>query len=150
MKNLFEAATVEEVRARMIQLRPDSRRQWGKMNQAQALAHCFAAMQMAVGQNNPPRAWIGRLVGPWAKRSMLVNQKPLPRNSPTDKSLLVSDERDLALERQRLHELIDRFVTGGPAACTKHPHPFFGPMTPEEWAVLMYLHIDHHLQQFGV
>ncbi|HYK18636.1 MAG TPA: hypothetical protein VEV37_11470 [Bryobacteraceae bacterium] len=23
-------------------------------------------------------------------------------------------------------------------------------MTPEEWAILMYKHLDHHLRQFGV
>jgi hypothetical protein len=25
-----------------------------------------------------------------------------------------------------------------------------GKMTPEEWAILMYKHLDHHLRQFGV
>jgi len=40
MKNLFEAATVEEVKERVARLRPDSDRLWGKMNPAQALAHC--------------------------------------------------------------------------------------------------------------
>jgi len=46
--------------------------------------------------------------------------------------------------------LIDRFAVGGPQCCTKHPHTFFGQMTPEEWATLMYKHLDHHLRQFGV
>ncbi len=41
MKNLFEAAEVEEVKERLAQLRPVSERQWGEMNPAQALAHCF-------------------------------------------------------------------------------------------------------------
>ena len=50
MKNLFEAETVEEVKERMAQLRPDSERLWGKMNPAQTLAHCSAAMEMAVGR----------------------------------------------------------------------------------------------------
>jgi hypothetical protein len=31
----------------------------------------------------------------------------------------------------------------------KHPHFFFGPLTPVEWAVLMHQHLDHHLRQFG-
>ena len=39
VKNLFEAAMVEEVKERMAQLRPESERQWGKMNPAQMLAH---------------------------------------------------------------------------------------------------------------
>ena len=31
MKNLFEAATVQEVKQRMANLRPDSARQWGQV-----------------------------------------------------------------------------------------------------------------------
>jgi hypothetical protein len=148
MKNLFESATVEEVKERMAQLRPDSERLWGKMNPAQALAHCSAAMEMALGEKVPPRILIGRLLGRWAKKSMIVNEKPMPRNSATDKSLVVKDERDFAVEKQRLREFIDRFAAGGPGVCTKHPHFFFGPLTPAEWAALMYQHLDHHLRQF--
>jgi hypothetical protein len=91
MKNLFEAETVEEVKERMAQLRPDSERLWGKMNPAQTLAHCSAAMEMAVGERTPRRILIGRLLGRFAKKSMIVNEKPMPHNVGTDKSLVVSD-----------------------------------------------------------
>jgi hypothetical protein len=148
MKNLFEAAAVEEVKERMALLRPDSERQWGIMNPAQTLAHCSAAMEMALGDRTPPRILIGRLLGRFAKKSMILNEKPMPRNVGTDKSLVVSDKRDFVMERQRLREFIDRFAAGGPRACTSHPHFFFGPLTPEEWAALMYQHLDHHLRQF--
>ncbi|HWZ57240.1 MAG TPA: DUF1569 domain-containing protein [Verrucomicrobiae bacterium] len=150
MKSLFEAARVEEIKKRMAQLRPDSERQWGKMNPAQALAHCSAAIGMAVGETRPPRILIGRLLGRLAKKSVIVNGTPMRRNSMTDKSVLVTDERDFEVERQWLRESIDRFAAGGPEICTKHPHFFFGPLTPVEWAVLMYQHLDHHLRQFGV
>jgi Protein of unknown function (DUF1569) len=148
MKNLFEAATVEEVKGRLAQLKPDSERAWGKMNPAQALAHCSAAMEMAMGAKKPPRIFIGRLLGRFAKKSMIAKEKPMPRNVGTDKSLVVSDERDFGVETQRLSEFIDRFAAGGPGACTRHPHFFFGPLTPVEWAALMYQHLDHHLRQF--
>ena len=39
MNNLFEPTSVQEVKQRITQLRPDSERQWGKMNPGQALAH---------------------------------------------------------------------------------------------------------------
>jgi len=148
MKNLFEAPTVEEVKGRLAQLKPDSERMWGKMNAAQALAHCSAAMEMAMGAKKPPRIFIGRLLGRFAKKSMIAKEKPMPRNVGTDKSLVVSDKRDFAVERQRLSEFIDRFAAGGPGACTRHPHFFFGPLTPVEWAALTYQHLDHHLRQF--
>ena len=150
MKNLFEAAWVEEVKERMAQLRPDSERLWGTMNPAQALAHCSRGIELAVGERIPPRLLLGRIIGRMVKPMALGNDEPMRRNSPTVKGLVVQDERDLVVERQRLRELIDRFVAGGPGGCTKHPHSFFGRLTPEEWATLMYKHLDHHLRQFGV
>jgi hypothetical protein len=71
-------------------------------------------------------------------------------NTPTVEVLVVQDERDLSKERARLCDVIDRFVAAGPKSCTTHPHSFFGPLTPEEWAILTYKHLDHHLRQFGV
>ena len=149
-KNLFEAARVEEVKERIAQLRPESERQWGKMNPAQMLAHCSATIDMAMGKTSPPRILIGRLLGRLAKKSLIVNGTPMRRNSMTEKSCLVTDERDFLVESRRLRESIDRFATGGHGVCTKHPHFFFGPLTPVEWAVLMYQHLDHHLRQFRV
>ena len=150
VKNLFEAAMVEEINERMAQLRPESGRQWGKMNPAQMMAHCSATIEMAMGKVSPPRILLGRLLGRLAKKSLIVNGTPMRRNSMTEKSCMVTDDRDFLLERQRLRESIDRFATGGPGVCTKHAHFFFGPLTPVEWAVLMYQHLDHHLRQFQV
>jgi len=149
MKSLFEVTTLEEMKDRLTRLSAESKRQWGKMNAAQMLAHCSVWMEMASGQSFPPRSWLGYLFGRLAKRSIL-SDAPIRRNMPTDKSLIVSDKRDFASERQRLAMHMDRFMAGGPEQCTKHPHSFFGPMTPEEWAMLAYKHLDHHFQQFGV
>ena len=52
-------------------------------------------------------------------------------------------------ERDRLNTLIDRFSTAGPEGCTRTPHCFFGDLTPDEWAIGMYKHLDHHLRQFN-
>jgi Protein of unknown function (DUF1569) len=149
MRNLFEAATVEEVKGRIARLRPDSERLWGEMNPAQALAHLSAQFEMIAGRTFPPRSMPGRLFGRFA-RSIVLNEKPLRHSMPTDKELVVKDDRDFDTERQRLQGMIDCFTESGPAGCTKHPHSFFGRLTPEEWARLMYKHVDHHLQQFGV
>ncbi|HEY1985834.1 MAG TPA: DUF1569 domain-containing protein [Terracidiphilus sp.] len=150
MKNLFEPAAVVEITDRMAQLRPDSERQWGKMNVAQMLAHCSASIGMAEGKVAPPRIFLGRLLGPLAKKSLIVKGEPMRRNAMTEKSVLVTGERDFVVEQRRLREAIDRFASGGPGICTRHPHFFFGPLTPVEWAALMYQHLDHHLRQFGV
>src|SRR3984893_16366031 len=102
VKNLFEVATVEEVKERMSQLRPESERQWGKMNPAQMLAHCSATIEMAMGKVTPPRILLGRLLGRLAKKALMVNGTPMRRNAMTEKSCLVSGERDFVVERQGL------------------------------------------------
>jgi hypothetical protein len=150
MKNLFEATRVEEVKQRIAQLRKDSERQWGKMNPGQVLEHCSRGMELALGDKTPPRVLVGRIIGWMVKPKVMGNDEPLRRNSPTAKELVVQDERDLGKEQERLCGLIDRFAAAGPKGCTTHPHAFFGRLTPEEWAILMYKHLDHHLRQFGV
>jgi hypothetical protein len=149
MKNLFDPSAAEEVKQRMALLTPQTPRLWGKMGPAQMLAHCSAAMEVSVGDKVMRQIFIGKLFGNMAKAKMLSG-KPMDRNMPTDKSYVVKDDRDLNTERQRLIVLIDRFQTGGPEQCTKHPHSFFGNMPPEEWSALNYVHLDHHLKQFGV
>lgn len=150
MKHLYEASAVQEVTRRIALLRPESERQWGKMNAAQAAAHCAAALEMAVGDTKPPRIWVGRIIGGLVKRLALAEGRELGRNAPTTKELKVADERVLETEKARLTGLVERFAKGGSAGCTRHPHPFFGRLTGEEWGVLMYKHLDHHLRQFGV
>lgn len=148
MKNLFQPEAVDEVIARIDALQSAAQRQWGKMDVAQMLAHCSAALDMAAGRLNPPRIFIGRLIGPFIK-PIYSNEKPFSRNNPTDPKLVVSDQRDFLREQEQLRLKIRQFHHGGEAQCTRHPHPFFGGMTPHEWSTGMYKHLDHHLRQFG-
>ena len=149
MKNLYEPATAKEIRERIARLGPGNQRQWGRMSAAQAMAHCAAGMEWAVGDKTEPRMFVGRIFGPLAKAAVLKDDKPMGKNAPTAKSLVIKDDRDLGKECARLSSLVDRFASAGPGGCTKNPHTFFGQMTPDEWSQLMYKHIDHHLRQFG-
>jgi hypothetical protein len=149
MRNLFDATAADDVKERLGRLRPDSQRQWGKMNPAQAVAHCSAGLEMALGDIKPARALMGRLIGRVIKRFVVSSAQPMRPNSATADELVVDGVRHLEKERVRLSGLIDRFRAGGEGSCTSHPHPFFGSLTPQEWAVLMYKHLDHHLRQFG-
>jgi hypothetical protein len=151
MKNLFDAATAEEVQRRLAQLGPESQRQWGQMTAPQMLAHCAVSLRWALGDVVPDKGPLpARLLGRMIKPLVFRNDDPIRRNSPTAKSLMITDERDLEQEREQVRQLVDRFASAGAAGCTQHPHSFFGRMTPQEWAILMYKHLDHHLRQFGV
>ena len=119
------------------------------MNVAQMLSHCSACMDMATGHLNLPRSFIGRILGPIAK-PLYTNEKPLSQNSPTARELVRADARDFNREQEQLRAKVQQFFAGGEPKCTRHPHPFFGPLTPQEWSRGSYKHLDHHLRQFGV
>ena len=151
MKNLFDATVANQIKIRLGKLQPESERRRGKMTAAQMLAHCSVSMQWAVGELTPEKGALPvRLMGRLVKPMVFRNEEPLRKNSPTAKSLIVADDRDFGKERERLSGLIDKFTAEGAEGCTKNPHSFFGKMKPEEWAILMYKHLDHHLRQFGV
>jgi hypothetical protein len=105
------------------------------------------------GRHQPKRAsFPGNVIGPLIKPLVFGNDKPMRRNSPSAPELFPANPTQCDLERERVHLIraIDSFVTKGAACCSRHPHPFFGPLKPQQWAILMYKHVDHHLRQFGV
>ncbi|MDQ6610442.1 MAG: DUF1569 domain-containing protein, partial [Bacteroidota bacterium] len=68
---------------------------------------------------------------------------------PTDPHYKMSDEKNFEEEKEKLIHYIDRFAKEG-YTVTESVHPFFGKMSSQEWALLAYRHMDHHLKQFGV
>ena len=149
MKNLYDPERVTEVKERIARLTPSSERKWGTMTVSKVVTHCVRGMRMATGELQIPRIFIGRLIGWKIKSIVMRDNAPFRRNSPTAGELVVKDEPDFEAGRAQLLAEIDRFALAGPAGCTRHPHPFFGTMTPDEWAILGYKHLDHHLRQFG-
>src|SRR3954465_1890962 len=153
MRQFFHPILVEETRQRILRLRPESERQWGSMAVAQTLAHCTAGIEMAMGVLQAKRArFPAALVGPLIKTLVFRDDKPLRRNSPSSPELLSGDLTQCELERERsvLIAAIDSFASHRAACCTGHPPPFFGRLKPEQWAILMYKHVDPHLRHFGV
>lgn len=148
MKNLFQTDAVDEVILRIDRLQPTTPRQWGKMEVAQMMAHCSATLDVASGTLVLPRMLIGRMLGPFV-RPIFTNDKPFSKNGPTDKKFVIADQRDFSREKEQLKLRVRQFHQGGEGKCTRHPHSFFGPLTPQEWATGMYKHLDHHLRQFG-
>lgn len=148
MKSIFHPADRDEILGRLDALQPDGTRQWGKMNPAQMLRHCQLALETGSGDRPMKQKLLGKLLMPFV-RSSILGEKPFSKNSPTDPTFVVSDERDFAAERTRLVELIHRFVARGESAAGTQTHSFFGRMTGQEWGELTYKHLDHHLRQFG-
>ena len=149
MKNLFDPADREPLQKRLMALKPDSPRLWGKMSSAQMLCHCALALETGTGERPMKQKLLGKLLMPFF-RSAILGEKPFSRNAPTDPTFVVSNEKEFAAERERLLTLIERFVRNGVENAGRQTHAFFGKMTGQEWGELMHKHIDHHLRQFGV
>lgn len=148
MHNLFTPADEQSILQRLGQLRPGASRQWGKMTAAQALTHCSRAIEVATGDLPLKQKLIGKVFAPFVRGSLL-GEKPFPHNSPTDPAFVVADERDFMKSKQHLTEVIDLFCRRGPEEAAKRVHSFLGRLSGEEWGVMMYKHVDHHLRQFG-
>jgi hypothetical protein len=117
------------------------------------LAHCTSGIEMAMGVIQAKRApFPATLLGPLIKLLVFRDDKPMRLNSPSSPELFSADPTrcELQRERSRLIAAIESFASQGAACCTTYPHPFFGSLNPEQWAILMYKHVDHHLRQFGV
>ncbi|HUI10879.1 MAG TPA: DUF1569 domain-containing protein [Bacteroidota bacterium] len=149
MKTLYDPSALDELLRRIETLDPSTRNAWGKMGVAQMMAHCATTVEVAAGRRSVRRLLIGRLIGPLFRKKF-TDDSPLTRNSPTHPTFVVSDGREFREEKERLVEVLRAFSAGGPARCTREPHSFFGALTPEEWGLGMYKHVDHHLRQFGV
>jgi len=148
MKDIFNPADNAEFIARIGKLTPSSQALWGKMNVSQMLAHCQLIVKVALGELQLKRGLMGILFGRMAKKK-LINERPFEPNLPTFTEARITGEKEFESEKEALKGLIKRFVEG-PDVLIKTPHPFFGPLTTDEWSILQTKHLDHHLRQFGV
>jgi len=147
MYNLFDANNAEALLKRLERINAESKAQWGKMNASQMLAHCAIALDTPFGPDRKQH-FMGKLFGKMAKKHNL-SPEPFKKNSPTDPTFIVKDQRDFEKERSKLAANIKKFVAGGPSGIQCKKHPFFGEFSTNDWSVLMHKHLDHHFRQFG-
>ncbi|MEM7572332.1 MAG: DUF1569 domain-containing protein [Bacteroidota bacterium] len=147
---LFDPAVTQEMLDRLEKIQPDTVPQWGKMNAPQMLAHLNVAYDITYGKvpikyNAVMRFFLRKFV-----KAMVVGDKPYPRNGRTAPIFKVEDERDFAVEKEKLVTYIQRFQQDGAAAFEGQESPSFGKLTAQEWSNQFWKHMDHHLRQFGV
>jgi len=151
MKTLLNAKDKEELIARLQGVRPTSMRLWGKMSAHQMVCHLSDGFKMYMGLKpvSPASLPYPRSLLKWAA---LWTPIPWPTGFNTAPELdqhvggtqPVQFDHDL----RELQRLVDNF-TRQPRGFQWQAHPHFGKMSEKEWMRLGYLHMDHHLRQFG-
>ena len=148
MKSIFDRNTLDQITERIGKLTPNSDRQWGKMSPSQAMEHCARALEAASGKVPTSQAFLGKLIGWYVKRQYL-GDKPMPKGSPTSPDFVIKDDPDFDATREKLKSVAEEFHKLGESGTDGNIHGFFGRLSGNEWGVLQYNHLDHHLRQFG-
>jgi len=150
IKSVFNSADVAEIKQRINKLTPLTAGLWGKMHLAQMLAHVNVSYEMAYTDKHPkPGAFLRFILKAFVKDAV-VGPKPYKRNSPTAKAFIIADEKDFESEKKRLLDYLDHTLELGKDHFEGRESLSFGRLTADEWNVMFYKHLDHHLQQFGV
>jgi hypothetical protein len=151
MATIFPPDLYATFERRVLAMRPDSRRQWGRMSPHEAICHLADAFRMALSEKPvaPVRARFRRVVRFVALRVPMPWPRGLPTMPEVEQGRGGTPPAEFERDRQELMALMARFHAAGPADLAP-AHPLFGPMRPSDWEIWADRHLDHHLRQFGV
>lgn len=150
-QSIFNANDRDEITARIRSLNAGQQALWGKMDVGQMLEHCIQPMEVGLGKLSIPRRFLGLLFGSRILRKTLGSAtKQFKRNLPTDPLFIVSSHPEFEESRQKLLNTIEAFTKLESQELAGKIHPFFGKMDRSTWGRLQYVHLNHHLTQFGV
>jgi Protein of unknown function (DUF1569) len=152
VKTLADPLDKQYVLARLAKVQPDSRALWGRMSAHQMLCHLSDSFLAVMGEKkvSPATGILQRSVVKWVA---LYAPMPWPKGLPTrpemDQFAGGTAPSDFETDKEALLALIERF-TNSNRDFQWSQHPIFGKMPDPDWFRWGYLHIDHHLRQFGV
>ena len=152
MKSLVNPEDKEEVLRRLRSLRPDSVRRWGRMTPHQAVCHLSDSFKSLTGEKTVEFAgsFATRTFVKWfALRVPLKWPKGVPTRPEVDQEKGGTRPSEFASDVAELASLVAEFARAGRDFGGSR-HPMFGEMSAGEWLRWGYLHMDHHLRQFGV
>lgn len=150
MESLFDPKGNRHIIERINQLSPITLSQWGKMTVSQMLLHCQQPIKVAFGTLHLKPNWLLKLLFGKAAKTQFMNTGTFKRDMPTVKEFRITHEPDFEKSRNQLIELVQQFADKGPAIIKLKKHPLFGDMSINEWDLMQWKHLDHHLRQFGV
>lgn len=152
MKTLSDPVCQQEILTRLAHVRSDTSRRWGKMNAGQMICHLNDSFLGVMGEK-PMEIPKGFSIWPVVKYVALYAPMQWPTGVPTRPEFdqcsgggtpPAQFESDL----RKLVETMERF-SATPRTFQFRPHPMFKEMSEAQWMRWGYLHMDHHLRQFG-
>ena len=151
MRTLANTEDRSELLGRLERLGPESKALWGRMTAGQMVCHLADSFRAGLGERQVSMAtgFLQRTAVKWiALHTPLRWPKGMPARPEVSQEKGGTPPGNFDMDRSNLEHLIDRFA-GDSQACDQVAHPFFGKMKYADWMRWGYLHIDHHLRQFG-
>ena len=152
MKTLANLKCRQEIETRLRGLRPDTRRRWGKMSAPQMVCHLADGFRMYMGLRLVAHD-SSRLLSTAVKWIAIWAPIPWPHGFRTVPEL--DQDRGVGTApgefRQDVEEVLRLMnrMSARPKDFAWQAHPHFGQLSELEWMRLGYLHVNHHLRQFG-
>jgi Protein of unknown function (DUF1569) len=151
MKTLANPEDKQATLQRLARIQPGQRALWGRMSAHQMLCHLNDAFLAVMGEKyvSPASGPLQRTVVKWIALYAPIHW---PRGLPTRPEMdqRVGGTAPLEFERDKmtLVAVIQRF-SNPQRDFEWSAHPIFGKMADPAWFRWGYLHLDHHLRQFG-
>ena len=148
MANIFNIESNSNLVNRFERVTVEAKPLWGIMSVSQMVLHCQKPLDVAEGKLLLKQGLIGLLFGKWAKNDFLKRPE-FKKNLPTVPAFKIVSQPIFDREKEILINQIIKFREQGPSVISNKKHPFFGEMTEQDWGILHFKHLDHHLNQFG-
>ena len=149
MRSLANDSDRQAILERLNSLRPENQARWGSMSPHQMVCHLSDSLRAALGQKqvSSSSTLFKRTVYKWAALWLPLKwPHGITTRPELDQHLNGTRPTEYSADVDGLRALFDQFCCW-PGAYA--PHTMFGPMTRGERMRHAYLHMDHHLRQFG-
>ena len=151
MKTLARECDKTEILRRLRSVRPESVARWGRMSAHQMVCHLTDSLRFAVGRK-PVRVTgvlLQRTLVKWIALYLPMSWPAGIRTAPEiDQEMGGTPPGGFATDVADLEALLN-LITTEARPFEWHEHPYFGRMSEAAWLRWGYLHMDHHLRQFG-
>lgn len=151
MRTLARPSDKAEILRRLKNVRPESVRRWGRMSAHQMVCHLSDSFRMVDGQK--PVRYAGGLVQrtfvKWIALYLPLRWPPgIPTSPEIDQERGGTCPSEFAADVAQLETLMELFTAAGEKPI-RSLHPTLGRLSNAAWLRWGYLHMDHHLRQFG-
>ena len=150
MKTMARAQDKAEIVVRLRTIRADSARRWGRMSAHQMICHLSDSFLAVTGQRHasPASGPLQRTLIKWIALYAPVRwPQGIPTRPEVDQEAGGTKPSHFAADVTQLEMLVELVTTR--KGCFGPTHPIFGKMSDTDWMRWAYLHMDHHLRQFG-